>query len=681
MSATNSGKTYATINGSKAYLKQNKDCFVYFASPTRALGSQIASKYSLGKSLQDDKQAHRFVNRAIENDSRMICGTYDKASMVLRALPAGYKLIVIADEAHKEVSDYQLRYTAIKKLFSITESDKVYKFIGLTGTPQEIDLSHYDKRFIVKTTKQDIAKELLFVEYNKSGLYTDVTTRMIAKEVNQGSKVLAFVNNKAQIDIIQKALKQIGVTAVAITADERKSSTYISILNAETIPENVQVILATVAIADGISIENAKEYVCIIAPHYKLAPFFNISLIKQASNRFRKTYKRLIIPIFIKPELEEDRQTDNQPYLNGRYSWLLKESNRTLDLIKQQFESSLDLYKPSIAEAVAGLFNTGLSNNFNFKRAYAEGDKRTAGLQHDKALVETLDLIKERLLTVDERAIRQQASKEQEKYYSYYPYAFTRAVSEITGIQTVNNRLMADYIADEDKDDRAVLIAELKRLRELAEIEEQAKRKRVAEILTETIFDELQRDFYGKGKANEDNELWQTLKKVLHKDHIAVLKRVVGFLTHEQTIKELTRVQKVAQIPELTDHLKAYADLQAFDKANAASKRNKTQTIIGRISKALDQHKGPITTDERKELIIQVASTFKNSKDKAIIEQAFKRFFVHGEPKIVKVNGKATRFNDYRLIDLAYITGCHGFTPEEIQGMYNKQHYNLNLRY
>ena len=680
VSDTNSGKTYATIQGCKAYLKKNKHAFVYYAAPTRALGGQVASKYELGRSLQDEKKAGAFVSKAIEDDSRMIAGTYDKAAKVLKALPQPYKLVVVVDEAHKEVSDYQLRYTAIKQLFSIAESDRVIKFLALTGTPQEIDLSHYDKRCIIRRDSQpELAEELLFIEYNKTTLYTGVVTRAIAKEVSRGAKVLAFVNNKEQIEIIRLALKKAGIQAAAITADNRRSNTYNRLLTSERIPENIQVILATIAIADGINIQNQKDYVCMIAPARNTAPFFNISLIKQASNRFRTTYKRLIIPVYIKADLPEERQTDRQNSLEGRYRWLMRDAANTRDIIESRFKDRLDLYRPSVAEAIAGLFNTGLANQFNFKKAYKEAENKRLGLPYNAAMVEQLERISERLLTVDERAKRYQASKDQEDYYSFYPYAFKRAIQEVTAIKRVSNILVADYLADEAEDDRTALVNELKRLEELAAIQEQEKRERVAEILTETVFNTLKNEYYLSGKVNENTELWQATKKALHKDHSSALKGLISFLDYEQAVKELTRIQKRAQINELQNNLKYYVDLQAFNKSEEAGKKNLTQAILGRLQQLFSGN-GAITAGERDMMLEGVAKEFRAARAKKTVEDTFKYFFIQSEPKPARIDGKVVKVSSYRLLNLSGIAGYHGFSEPEILEMYKKQRYNFKIK-
>lgn len=679
VSDTNSGKTYSTIAACKTYLKDNPDAFVYYAAPTRALGGQVASKYDLGRSLQDDKQAYSFVSQAINNGTRFIAGTFDKASKVLKSLPQPYKLLVIVDEAHKEVTDYNLRFKAIKQLFSIAENERVIKFLALTGTPQEIDLSNYDKRVIIeRENKPDLANELLFIEYKKENLYTNATTRIIAKEVSNGSKVLAFVNSKEQIETIRKALKKVNVKSVAVTADKRKSNTYNSLLTTEKIPDDIQVVLATNAIADGINIENQKDYVCIIAPTRNKAPFFNISLIKQAANRFRNTYKRLIIPIHIKQDLEQERLIEQPNNLNGRYEWLLMDAEHTKNVIEERFKDRLDLYKPSVAEAIAGLFNTFMTKDFNFEAAYKEAEKQRLGFEYDVALVEQLERIHERLLTVDKRAKRYQASQDQEAYYTHFPYAFKKAIMDITAIEQVNHVSMADYIKDEAEDDRTALLEELDRLEAQAAMESKEKREKVAEILTESLFDKLQMEYYSEGKINENTELWEATKKALHNDHSKALTNLIGFLNYEQTIKELTRIKKTAQINELRNHLKYYADLQSFIKSEAAGKKNLTHTIIARLEQAFDGQ--TMTAGGRDELVAEVTAEFKGAKAKKTVADTFKYFFMQSDPKQKRQNGKNTKVSIYKLLSLNGMATHHNFTESEVKEMYSKLHYNLKIK-
>ena len=682
VSDTNSGKTYATIHACKKYLEEHEDSFVYFAAPTRALASQICSKYGLGDSLQDDNQAYKLVKKAIENDSRIICGTYDKAQQVLRFLQTQCKLnlAIIVDETHNEVSSFQFRAQTINKLFNMANSERVIKFVGLTGTPQEIDLSHYDKRVLIKADKKEIAKELLFVQYNNESLFTSVTTQIISQEVKQGSKVLCFVNNKKEIEIIRLALKKHCITASAITADTRKSRTYNSLLETELFPFNTSVLLATTAICDGINIQNSEDYSCVIAPRRISAPFFNLSLIKQASNRFRRTYKRLIIPLAINEDIEDERLLVKPYNLESRYRWLLAEANRTAEIIRKKFEPCLNVYKPSVAEALAGLFNTFLAKDFNFEKAYQEDEKRKLGLKnYDSALVNRLDQIKERLLTVDRRAIRYRASLDQESYYTYFQQAFKTEIAKITGIGNVKNTSISDFLEPADKAEAAAIATIIAALQELTTIEEGEKRARVSEILSEDIFSILQNDFFSRGKIKDDSELWDNLRKALNSDHLITLKTVIGFLNYEQTIKELTRVTKRSQTRELLNHLNAYEELEFFKQSEATKKRNKTQVMLRQLEKAFADA-GPISVQERDLRIDEVISTFKSPKEREAVIQCFNRFFSHPSPKAVKRGGKTTKVSTYTLLNMTFIMQHHNLTLSEIEGIYDKLRYNRRLK-
>lgn len=681
VSDTNSGKTYAAINACKKYLKNHKDTFVYFAAPTRALASQICSKYDLGNALQDDKQAYKLVHKAIENDSRIICGTYDKGNSTLFCLPAGYSLTVLVDEAHTELLSFGFRSQAINNLFNMVNSERVSKFIGLTGTPQEIDLSHYDKRVLIEANKKEIAKELLFVEYNSENLFTRTVTQIIAQEVKQGSKVLCFVNNKKEIEIMKAALKKKFINATAITADTRKSRTYKNLLETEQFPKNSSVLIATTVISDGINILNNEDYICVIAPRRISAPFFNLSQIKQASNRFRRTYKRLIIPLAIKEDLEDERLITKPYNLENRYQWLLAEANRTAEIIRKKFEPCLNFYKPSVAEALAGLFNTFLAKGFDFEKAYREDEKRILGLKnYDSDLVTRLDKIKERLFTVDERAIRFQASTDKEEYYKYFPYAFKSEIAKITGISNVKNVLISEYLKPEDKKDSTSIATIIDALKELSRLADSEKREKIADILSESIFINIQSDYYAKGKIDDDYDLWHALKKALNSDHFITLKTIIGLLTYEQTLKELRRVTKRSQTHELFNHLNALEDLQFFKRSETANKRNKTQAILRLLEKVFADA-GPLSIQERDILIDEVITNFKGPKARETVIRCFNRFFVRTPPKAVKRCGKALKVSHYSFITSSFIMQYHDLTLLELEEIHDKLRYNRKMKH
>ena len=368
-----------------------------------------------------------------------------------------------------------------------------------------------------------------------------------------------------------------------------------------------------------------------------------------------------------------------QPYnLEGRYQWLLRDAERTRDIIEARFKDRLDLYRPSVAEAIAGLFNTYLAKSFNFKTAYQEAENKRLELPYNESMVEQLTLIQSRLLTVDERAKRYQASQDQEEYYSYFPNAFKQAIQEVTAIKKVRHILIADYLKDETKAEREAIVKELDHLKALTAATDKEKREQVAEILTEPIFNTLQAEYYAAGKINENTEVWEAIKKALHKDHSSALKGFISFLDYEQAIKELKRIGKKAQINELRNHLKYYADLQGFIDSDAAGKKNLTQTVIARLEQAFGNK--VLSAGDRDDIIEKITGEIKGAKAKKTINDTFKYFFTQSEPKPVRINGKQQKVSTYTLLSLDGIAAHHNFTKDEIQGMYNKLHYNFKLK-
>lgn len=675
VSPTNSGKTFATLNGCRKYLETHPDTLVYFASPTRALAINICSDYDLGEPLQGNRTGGKRVKTAIEKDARLIVGTYDKAKQVLNALPPGFKLIVIVDEIHKLVSDYNYRYTAINQLLATLEDSRVIKFAGLTGTPQHIDMSDFDKRFTFEQDQEpEIAEELLFITYPEAGWHLSALAELVLKLKQDEKKTLIYLNSRKLIEITRKALSKNGVKVMAVTAENKRktSPTYQRLLKTGTFPDGVDAILATTAISDGISIDNGADYVCIIAPGLNDAPFYNVPLIKQASNRFRNKYSQLIILEYLKPDLEKEKRGDEPFRFEGAYRWLLDSSERTRDRIAERFAGSLDIYRPSVAENLAGLFNTVLVQGFDFKAAYKEREMERLGLPFNRFMTERLAEIEKRLLTVDKRYIRHQTSRDEEKYYQYNPIAFMRAIGEITKIKNVKWLSFSEYMAGIDTSDIA---EELKRLKKLALNADKDKREQVAEILTEPVFNKLKEGYYHNGKIAEDSETWETLKEALHKDHAIALKSVIGFLDYEQAVKELQRVKKRAQTHELTEHLRAIADLDAF--AKSGNLEADTQEILALLADKFDKPGTMVSTNERDAILEGLAKKLRSAKKKQTLEKVFKRFYLIGKDKSIKSAGEVFKVRDYRLVTLERIAAAHEFTEQEAKEVYSRFKYTL----
>src|SRR5699024_5102419 len=162
------------------------------------------------------------------------------------------------------------------------------KLIGLSGTPEILDYSEFDA--IYNVVQQNAVKpysKIDFAIYQDAKSFESETTALIFNEVKKGNKVLAFVNNKKAIENIEAVLTKQKIKVGTITSktaqDAEKDPAYKYLVRNERFPNGTQVILATVAIADGINILNdSSRYVCMISPHYSLSKLFDLATIKQA---------------------------------------------------------------------------------------------------------------------------------------------------------------------------------------------------------------------------------------------------------------------------------------------------------------------------------------------------------------------------------------------------------------
>jgi hypothetical protein len=675
ISDTNTGKTYASITASREYLKQDKNRFVYIALPTKSLAEQVADEYETGAAIKGNMNVEKAVKQALYDDTRLLVGTYDKAPIVYKYLQ-DKDVTVIADEVHKEVTDYNYRYKAIQALFELASHENVSNFVGLTGTPDEIDKQAYDciTKFELSTPKV-LADTLQFIEYNKATEYELVTTQAILKEVEQGNKVLAFINNKDLINKLAKALRDRGLRVTTATADAQqqdKSHTFKKLLHSQKIESDV--VLSTIVLADGININNTKDYVCMIAPnHYKQAHFYNIDLIRQATNRFRNQYKKIVIPFYINSDVASDtdnpRNSDKLYSIEQQYSRLLDYADVTKTVIETEFKDKLNLYKPSIAERLSGLFNPVESYDFNFILAYENKARMEQGLTYDTELQSRLDSLESKFLTIDTRAIRQQASHDKEHYYSLHPYAFKRAITGVLDVLSVQSIYAYEYLLD----DSSELETALDKLDKLKIDTDKEKREHLSEILHEIIFYKVKQHYQQTGKVNQSLTEWKLLKKNMNPLQYAGLTNVIRFLDYDQTIKELDYIKKKAQVNELEKQFSACFDLETF---NRTDRNTVTKLIYKEIEPIAAQ--GFFLKSVLDEALDAAAKSFKIkqrytiAKRQQLFKQVFKKYFVRADTTTKKRSSKTLRVSLYKPVTLEHVAATRELETHEIA----EQYYN-----
>ena len=682
ISDTNTGKTYASIAASREYLGQDKKRFVYIALPTKSLAEQVADEYGVNAAIKGNMNVEKAVKQALYDDTRLLVGTYDKAPIVYKYLQ-DKDVTVIADEVHKEVTDYNYRYKAIQALFELASHENVTNFVGLTGTPDDIDKQAYDyiTKFKLKTPKI-LADTLQFIEYNNATEYELIVAQSIIKEVEQGNKVLSFINNKDLINKLAKALRDKGLKVTTATADEQqqdKSHTFKKLLHTQKIDSDV--VLSTIVLADGININNTHDYVCMIAPnHYKQAHFYNIDLIRQATNRFRNQYKKIVIPFYINSDVASDtdnpRSSDTPYNLERQYKRLLDHADVTKTLIETEFKDKLNLYKPSIAERLSGLFNPVESYDFNFIRAYENKARMEQGLNYDTELQERLDSLESKFLTIDTRAIRQQASHDKEHYYSLHPYAFKRAITGVLDVLSVQSIYAYEYLLD----DSSELETALDKLDKLKIDTDKEKREHLSEILHEIIFYKIKQHYQQTGKVNQSLNEWKLLKKHMNPLQYAGLTSVIRFLNYEQTIKELEHIKKKAQVNELEKQFSACFELETF----SSTEKNTVTKLIYKEIEPIVEHSF-LTKTLLDEALDETAKNFKIkqrytiAKRQQLFKQVFKKYFIRADTVTKKQSGKVSRLSIYEPITLEHIAAIRELDTSEIVEQYYNYIYSKKV--
>lgn len=679
---TGTGKTRSAVEASREMLKQDKKSFVYIALPVIALSEQTERLYGTNTAIIGTNKVNTYkeVKKAISNGTRLLVGTYDKAQEVYNHLN-GYNITIIADEAHKEVVDYDYRRTAINNLFNLADSDKVHKFIGMTGTPSELDLSTYDSvtTFELKKPKV-IADKLQFIEYLSAKELENITARAIEQEIKQGKKVLAIVDNKKAIKRIATALRQQKINVSTITADNRKSKTYRHILDKETFDKNTDVVLSTRVLADGINIQNTKDYVLMIAPNqYKGADFYNIDLIRQASNRFRNPYEKIILLLYVNKAIygnSDHERASEQPYnLEHRYKFLLRSANIVKAESESQFKKNIAYFTPDIAEKTAGLFRPKEAKDFNFKRAYENKRLAEQGLNYDLNFLQALEALERRIFTIDKRHIRNQASKDKEQYYSLHPYAFKKAISESINVLEIETIQAHDYFLQKTSD----LTSIIERIQALETENNKEKRNDLNIVLDELIYRALRTEYFLTGAINESLEEWKLLSEKMNSHQYNALKNVIKFLDHDEAIRELEYVEKVAQTNELSKHFEAINTLTTFKGFQG----NQTQ-VTEQIYSILEKHitdKVFYSAKERDSYIDVLAKGYKIKRYKIaerpkLFKNVFKKFFVLDSMKNVRIDGKVKRELKYKVIDFDYMAKQRNLEESDILEMYRAYEYS-----
>ncbi|MDX8367841.1 DEAD/DEAH box helicase, partial [Cytobacillus sp. IB215665] len=526
-SPTGSGKTTAFLDAFKE-LESEKNHFYIFSAPTIALTLQNATKHKLMCVKGQTKNLFKEVANYVRSGKRIFISTYDMAPVLvefLRMLNENMKFSLVVDEMHKFVTDYDLnyRYEAIKNLHEI--SHQATSFVGLSGTIDDIYKNEFETVIEIDNgNPQSPCQEFAVYTYEKKADSLPELAQLIEVWTSK-RKLLIYIQSKKQIEKLKKLLQRKGIKVRAINANSKSNPTYKQLVDSETIDPDVQVVLTTSVIADGVNIQNDVEWE-VIAVCNDYSNLFNYSSIKQISNRLRNTYRRFSI------FMQEPRNKDKQRFeLENAYQFRLRLAKQIVNEINGHPYFDPSLFRSSIIERRYGIYQ---------------------GMEG---------------LEIDTLFLRHAVSEEQERYFYGYRLAFIEAVEKALHMKSEGILNISEEIRQKKLD--LTFIREV--LHELDELEEEEKENK-----SSSISQAFSQDIYNAFLEDDEPKLNEFKQSVLpmHYSCLFKLTKVADYPTCKKV---------VAQVKRDADTHAFYNAVRNLTEANylmALSRPSKTKRVL-----------------------------------------------------------------------------------------------------
>lgn len=391
---TGSGKTTQFIKAFKVLASAKKRFFV-LSVPTIALAEQVARTHGIFLVKGQEKELFSRIHKGIHSGNRIFVSTYDMTAILTDLLLESdrlARLTLVADEWHRVVTDYSpdFRKNAIQGLQD--SSLKASAFVALSGTPQDVLKDGFDMVVSADNGQPSPCSDFSVYTYEKAAESIPMLVHLIESKVSAKKRLLIYIQNKKTITRVYDVLRKKGIKARTITAKTKRSPLYKDLVERETVADDVDIILTTSVIADGINIKNDFRWECIVFLDQG-SRLYNVATIKQISNRFRNEYGRFAMFMLEPRNKEEDRF-----HIESAYRYMKRLSSRFVSLLESEFSvKDIALFRGSIIEKKYGIEAT------------------------------------EKGFSVDDFYLRHYVSGEQENYYSGRRIAFIRAIETIIG--------------------------------------------------------------------------------------------------------------------------------------------------------------------------------------------------------------------------------------------------------
>jgi hypothetical protein len=529
-SSTGSGKTTSFLNAFKE-LESDRKHFYIFATPTIALTLQNAGKHNIMSIKGQTKNLFPKIFGYVKSGRRAFISTYDMAPFlieILRSIEKHITFTLVVDEMHKFITDYDLsyRYEAIKNLYEV--SKKATSFIGLSGTIDDIYKNEFERVITIDNNNpQSPCQEVAVYTYEKKANAMVELVQLIEVWTKK-RKLLIYIQSKRKIEQLKKILRRKGITVRTINANSKSNTTYKQLIEGETIDPNVQVLLTTSVIADGVNIQNDMEWE-VIAVCNEFSNLFNYSSIKQISNRLRNPYRRFSI------YMQQPKNTDQQLFkLENAYNFRLGIAERITKEINEHPYFDPRLFRTSIIERRYGIY------------------QGTEGLE------------------IDTLFLRHAVSKEQERYFHNFRLAFIRAVEK--ALHKKSNEIL--NITKEIESKRLDLTFTQEILKELEEQELQEQKEKTSGIkaaFTEEVYKAFLQD--------KENTL-EEFKEQVAPMHYSCLYKLTKIADYQSCFKIVSGVKRDADTHAFYNRIRYLTEgfyLMALNRPN------KTKNVLQRL--------------------------------------------------------------------------------------------------
>ncbi len=297
--------------------------------------------------------------------------TYDKAAIVeARINPSEY--IMIIDEAHNLVNQYNFRNEALKDLKRLAAQCKAIVYI--TATPEYINFNDIDLTIKIKHEKAQI-KYANVVKYNK--IAKVVVSNVLINQHIPGTIDVVYARDIKQLREIEELIKdKVEETQLLFSDIKNSSNAYENLSKFQTLLgnevfNNDGVLLTTNLIVDGVNILDKN-----IGNIYLINPECTTDLI-QFPSRFRNGYKKYFI--FISGNLSKSIIHNRQQLIAKYYSITLLQKyayDKMINISKNFFQSynlqTIRIGEIFLKEQFKLLDNGEISEELLFKNIQAE---------------------------------------------------------------------------------------------------------------------------------------------------------------------------------------------------------------------------------------------------------------------------------------------------------------------